>query len=66
MTPSCRASFKPRELTIAERLEVSAAFKAPNVLAAVIRLLDRKEWKQNPEAYEAIKKEADGLIKSGT
>ena len=58
--------MKPRELSVAERLEVSAAFKPPDTPAAVTRLLDRQEWKHNPKAYEAIKKEADGFIKSGT
>ncbi len=58
--------LQPRELSLAERLEVSAALKARDIPAAVTRLLDRKEWRHNPKAYEAIKKEADGLIKSGT
>ena len=36
------------------------------VLAMVTKLLSRAEMLSNPKALEAVKAEADGLIKAGT
>ena len=53
-------------ITKEEATDIRAALGAPDVIGAVTRLLDRKEWKSNPKAYEAIQSEADGLVAAGT
>ena len=40
--------------------------KEVKIPGLVHRLLDRKEWAGQPGAYEAIKKEKDGLFEVGT
>ena len=43
-----------------------SGMKEAKVPGLVHRLLDRKEWAGQPGAYEAIKKEKDGLVGVGT
>ena len=44
----------------------NAGMKEVKIPGLVHRLLDRKEWAGQPCAYEAIKKEKDGLVEVGT
>ena len=47
-------------------LMYETGMKEVKVPGLVHRLLDRKEWAGQPGAYEAIKKEKDGLVEVGT